>query len=68
MASISQKGLTPDAHEPSGALKVAWGVVNGLVSWIMNQPWRDASFFRNCVYCGARQVMLGVMFPSKGDQ
>lgn len=35
MASISQKGMTPDAHEPSGALKVAWGVVIGLVSWIM---------------------------------
>ncbi|MEY4631454.1 MAG: hypothetical protein RIQ81_1574 [Pseudomonadota bacterium] len=35
MAAISQKGITQDAHEPSGTLKVAWGILIGLISWGM---------------------------------
>lgn len=35
MAAISQRGMTQSSHDPSNYLKIAWGIMIGLVSWIM---------------------------------
>jgi choline-glycine betaine transporter len=35
MAAISQKNMTQTNQEPSNALKIVWGLLIGIVSWIM---------------------------------